>query len=468
MTELKRLVLALIFTAAAVAPGCTCSKTDPAPTSSAPSAPAASATPSAAASSTASAATVMAEPGRDEKETRLYSGAAANLLGDGVSFLVVGGYTSGAAEGRAADVSVYKKDGTAWTLQWQTTWQGAREVLVRNVAVADLDKDGKDEIIVLGRIGEDAKHSEGQLKILGVRNHALAVLAETRWQTGKYTHGYGLDVADLDGDGSPDIASAGFFFDGTKENGEVRVWSYKAGAISLVAKTAFGDPAFTSTRVNALAVGDLDGDGKPEIVVGGRDGELKTEANKNDESKRREQGMLAAFSLKGSAIESRARLGWKKGNASRIRAIELVDIDGNHRSKVLAAGHVDDDGRPTLGLFDLDKDKFTLSSDASFGAAAAQGEIKDIVMIGKGTDLRVATTGAVGAKPARQGSVQTWKLSGGKLTLDKTFNSTNGEETRARGIVAWPTAEGTRLLTIGHAKGQKQIIGQLLDWGKGS
>jgi hypothetical protein len=460
-----------LVAAAALASGCRDkSEHTPPATSSTSPAPVASVVP-ATTPSAATSASVVSELGTDEKETRLYSGAAANLLGDGVSYLVVGGYTSG-GNGRAADVAVYKQEaadaGGAWSLQWQSAWQGAREVMVRNVAVADLDKDGKDEIIVLGRIGPDSHHSEAQMKILGVRNSSLAVLAETRWQGGKYTHGYGLAVTDIDGDGVPEIATSGFFFDGARESGDVRVWKYKAGELTAFAKTSFGDPAYQSTRINSLAVGDLDGDGHPEIVVGGRDGSLKAEPAGDDHAKHYEQGMIAAFSLKGAALEQRARFVWKKGAASRVRAIELVDLDGDHHAEVLAAGQAEDDGKPSLGLFKLDKSTFTLVSDASFGTGAAQGEIKDVVMIGKGNDLRVATAGAIGQKPARQGSVQTWKITGGKLQLDKTFTSTNGDETRARGIVAWPGATGTRLLTIGHAKGQKQIIGQLLDWGKGS
>src|SRR4051812_32431967 len=82
----------------------------------------------------ATSASVATELGRENKETRLYAGAVANLLGDGARYLVVGGYKSGGA-GRAADVAVYKQSDAVWSLQWQSTWQGAKESTVRNVSI---------------------------------------------------------------------------------------------------------------------------------------------------------------------------------------------------------------------------------------------------------------------------------------------------------------------------------------------
>jgi hypothetical protein len=57
-----------------------------------------------------------------------------------------------------------------------------------------------------------------------------------------------------------------------------------------------------------------------------------------------------------------------------------------------------------------------------------------------------------------------FRVRNNRLELEDSAVSVQGNETRARGIVAWRETRGIELYTVGHTLSDKQMIGQLLDW----
>jgi hypothetical protein len=409
----------------------------------------------------AATASVIAEVGRGAAETRLYSAEVADLRGDGEKFLVMGGFT-GDSEGRASQVPVFARGEGGWTQRYEARWEGGPASTVRNVAVADLDGKPGQEIVVYGRVGDDTRSCSGQLKILRLRGETLEVLAETTWKDGTYAHGFGLAVGDLDGDGRAEIVGAGFSFAGERERGDLRVWRLEGGRLALAAATHLADEAFASTRVNGVALGDLDGDGRREILTAGRNGALTPGAAHMD-AERHEQGDLGAWRLAGGKLERVARYVWKNGSTTRLRSVSAVDGGGDGKDEVIIAGQCDAGGKACLALLAFTGTTFQLLKAPAL--APEQGEVKDVVVFGRGEGLRVATAGPYGAKPSRQGHVQLWKVGAGDLVPDRSWVSKNADETRARAILVWPGPSGPELITVGHALDGKIMVGQLLDWG---
>ena len=411
-------------------------------------------------------AKVVREEKSDHGEVRLYSGAVADLDGDGALELVAGGFSAD-EDGRRSTIRVYRQAaGGGWTPWLENGWDGGKGSTARNLEIADVDGDGALDVVVLGRVGARAHAARARMAIFNLVNGALVKRHEVEWgEPVGYTHGYGLAIGDLDGDHRLEIATAGFRFDGTLERGFVRVWSLAKGAAPAMRTELFlGDKDAASTRVNDLAIGDVDGDGKDELVVAGRRGAIKQEGQRQLLADRHELGELTVLRFAAGKLTTRAHFSWASATSLRLRSVVLADLDGDRRAEIVVGGQYDADGKAALGLFRFAAGKLVLVDDASMVTAGVRGEVKDLVVVGRGAAARVVATGAVGGAPERQGTLGAWRLEKERLVVDSTVTSQNGDETWSRAVVVVPGADGGTVLTIGHARSQTAMVGQVLRW----
>ena len=121
------------------------------------------------------------------------------------------------------------------------------------VSVADLGDDGSSEIIVTPNSGR-----RGDVRIF--RQDGSSISSFLPYGSA-YRDGLNVTVADVDGNGPMEIITA-------KQKGtpNVRVFGYKGGRFTQVFKEFNGNVASYRNGVN-LAAGDLNGDGKDEIIT---------------------------------------------------------------------------------------------------------------------------------------------------------------------------------------------------------
>jgi hypothetical protein len=152
-----------------------------------------------------------------------------------------------------------------------------------------------------------------------------------------YTHGYPMIEADVDGDAENEIVFGGFSGNEDHDHADIRVFSigergHLARKTSLRTHRLRGFPL----RVNALASGDLTGDGAAEVVAAGRTVE-------NDQ----ERGAFLVISKQNTIWKH-----LKDTGSCRYRAATVADMTGDGRQELILGGRIDQGG-DTHALLDV-------------------------------------------------------------------------------------------------------------------
>lgn len=173
-----------------------------------------------------------------------YSLAAEDLGTDGVAELV-----AGSPPGEKTEVRVLRADGSRIFSFTPFTALGHPGV---HVAVGDVSGDGKREIIVAGGAGTD-----GAYAVFDGKGKKFASGPATPFGPA-FTGGANVSSGDVDGDGKDEIILAA----GPGGGPHVRVWDGKG---TLRGQFFAFDPALRGGT--NVAAGDVDGDGKDEIIA---------------------------------------------------------------------------------------------------------------------------------------------------------------------------------------------------------
>jgi hypothetical protein len=190
-----------------------------------------------------------------EWRARSYGDSASNVFHKAFAWTPPGGepalVTLG---GTAAAVKLWRK-GEGGLAPVETLWQadfGGKWSRMRDGEVADLDGDGASELVI-------ATHDQGVVAVLHPRAGAAAEVSELDRAANTFVHE--VEVGDLDGDGKPEIyatPSEPNRLDGTPQHGEVV--RYAGGARTEIADLG-------TRHAKEILVADVDGDGRGELYV---------------------------------------------------------------------------------------------------------------------------------------------------------------------------------------------------------
>ena len=99
---------------------------------------------------------------------------------------------------------------------------------------------------------------------------------ETKYKAdyGDQSGWYAVDIADVNGDGNNELIAAGYKFEAgnTYASGHIAIYSYDGSSFTEL-NTLTWNPGTVRTEFFAMHLEDVDGDGEPEIIVGGMNGE---------------------------------------------------------------------------------------------------------------------------------------------------------------------------------------------------
>ncbi len=183
----------------------------------------------------------------------------------------------------------------------------------RSVAIADLDGDGKPDLAITNTNDNSISVLRNTSSSGAINTGSFATKVD--FATGSTPHG--LAIGDLDGDGKPDFAIAN---SGTNSISVLR----NISSSGLITSSSFAARVDFATGVypTSVAIGDLDGDGKPDLAI--------TNNNSNSVS------VLHNTSV--------------NGYISTGSFATKVDFTTNSMPYRIAIGDLDGDGKPDLAI----------------------------------------------------------------------------------------------------------------------
>ncbi|MFA6588238.1 MAG: FG-GAP-like repeat-containing protein [Patescibacteria group bacterium] len=160
--------------------------------------------------------------------------------------------------GRKAEIRIFRKDGSrlATFLPYGDKYKDGV-----NIAVGDVNADGKAEIITAKQKGSP------NVRIYGFKNGRYTqILKEFNAESTSFKNGIALAVGDVNADGKAEILTAPF------NNGSPTVKVFQLNTKKVFKQISQKTKIYASgLRTGyALAVGDLNNDGKAEVIIGPR------------------------------------------------------------------------------------------------------------------------------------------------------------------------------------------------------
>jgi hypothetical protein len=184
--------------------------------------------------------------------------AVGDVNGDGKPDVVVGNYClKSSCNGSNVSVLLSHGDGTfqapvSFSTGGVNPWA---------VAIGDVNADGRPDLVVANLCQSSANCNNGTIAVL-LGNGDGIFGAPTIYNAGGYWN-FSVVIADVNGDGIPDLLVGNYLQCSTCSAGAVSVFLGK-GDGTFQAPVKYDSAGY---EVYGLAFGDLNGDGKPDIVV---------------------------------------------------------------------------------------------------------------------------------------------------------------------------------------------------------
>jgi len=200
-----------------------------------------------------------------------YSVAVGDVNGDGKADIAVGAYGEvvggNVGQGRAY---VFSGASGALLLTLNTPNPQAQANFGGSIVVGDVNGDGNGDIAV-GAYYEDVggNANQGRVYVFSGATGALLFTLDTPNPQAEVSFGLAVAVGNVNGDGKADIAVGAFREDvvgGNANQGRAYVFSGATGALLFTLDTP--NPQAEVHFGLAVAVGDVNGDGKGEIAIG--------------------------------------------------------------------------------------------------------------------------------------------------------------------------------------------------------
>jgi hypothetical protein len=257
--------------------------------------------------------------------------------------LTCGRYSSG--DQSEAQLSIWHWNETSLNLKASVEWCVANVSNANSLYVYELNNDGVNEIIT-GGYAYDQKNSSGQLRIWHWNGEELFLKANEEWRL--KDNGYGLTITgkvqgntvvnhvkagDVDGDGTPEIITGGFAYDGEKVAAQLRIWNWNGQTLTLEKSQEWTTQ--DTVEVRGISIADVDGDGREEIVTSGGSGTL---GSFEENSTTPELAQLRVWSWDGTAMTLEQSEDWYIDEGAYAQNLATGDLDRDGVIEIVTVG----------------------------------------------------------------------------------------------------------------------------------
>jgi hypothetical protein len=263
---------------------------------------------------------------------------------DGTPEIVtVGRYYDGMQN--SVELCVWHLKGNSLTLQNSGTWGVNHTGSASSVCVYDLD--GYDQVeIITGGYANELKNSSGQLRIWRWNREGFSLEANKEWQLVEGVYGLtsagsvqgntvinNVKVGDVDADGTPEIVTGGFTYDGQKTNAQLSVWSWNGERLELEKSQEWTTNDIT--EVKSVAIVDVDFDGRKEIITSGVSA---TYGGFRDQNSTQELAQLKVWGWDGKNLTLEQSQEWVVGEGVCAWNVVSDDFDNDGTVEIVTVG----------------------------------------------------------------------------------------------------------------------------------
>lgn len=298
-----------------------------------------------------------------------------------------------------------------------------------NFAIEDVDGDGVKEMVTGGfsyYLFPNGSRTifTAPLKIWGWDGNNLTLVANY-----SYAGNIGcVYAADANGDGKTEIITTGKIINSTGTYPSLRIWTLDGKNLVLQA-------SYEGNSLGPVCVGDVDGDGKPEIITVG------TSSNSTQSP-----AELSIFRWNGNRVILLAKVDWN-GHANSVYA---YDLNRDGKTEIVTAGYSNslNNSRGQLRVWQFDGTNLTLKSNAEWytvdGAYSVDvagnvmgntlaSDVKVADFKGNGVP-EIVTIGFTYNGSRALGQLRIWNWSGGVLNLEKSQQWSNLDITQPTSV----------------------------------
>lgn len=376
--------------------------------------------------------------------TCIYGGhnlAVADVDGDGVKEMITGGSSynymlNGSRTPRYAPLKIWNWNGQNITLEKGYNWTGN----IRCVYTGDADGDGKPEIITAGSMA-NSSGSFSSLRIWSWDGKNLVLRGSYEGITVVSVVAVGADE-----DGKPEIITVGSSSSGNQSPTQLSIWQFDGENLTLNRSIANDRQ---NARINSVFAYDLNNDGITEIITAGYANDLKNSTGQVSVWQWGDQTFsLIGFEewrmVDGYALNS---AGGTQGN-TLVSTVKVADVDGDNVPEIVTGGFTYD-GTKVLGQLriwnwsggslNLEKSQEWENLDITVPTSMSINDVD-----GDG-EKEIVTSGyttgygsfAVNAEDKSRAELNVWSWDGNALTLKQNKDWIVGE-----GVSAWSVGTG--------------------------